>query len=79
MDSMVMNIPLRRTRSMVMDIPVNRPVLVWYGHGYTIKRTRSMVLDILVNRPGLGLYGHEYTIWQNWKYGNGFTSKQIWS
>ena len=51
-DGIVVDTPLSRTESMVMDIPVKRPCLGWYGHGYAIKQNHK--------------YGHGYTSTQTW-------------
>ena len=54
LDGVVVDTPLSRTESMVMDIPVIRPGLGWYGHGYNIKQNWK--------------YGHRYNSKQTWSW-----------
>ena len=54
LDGMVVDTPLIRTESMVMDILVKRPGLGWSGYGYTIKQNY--------------MYGHRYNSKQIWSW-----------
>ena len=82
-DGIVVDTPLSRTESMVMDIPVNRASLFMDGMvmDTTLGGTGSMVMDIPVNRLSLFMEGMvmDIPLRRTRKYGHGYTSKQAWS
>ena len=73
-----------------MDIPVNRSVLGWYGHGYTIKQNQmyghgytgtdlvldGMVMDIPLSRTGSMVMNIPVDRPGLGWYGHGYTIKQ---